>query len=231
MIDISVIIPTYNERHNIVPLVNEILSIPLNINVIIVDDNSPDKTGQIAKNHFEGNESVKVFIRKEKRGRGLAGIFGYRKALESGAGIIGEMDGDFSHHPRFIPNMISALENADAVIGSRYLEQGGEERKSETRKLVTKCAQFYLKLFLRIDLRDPTSGFRFFKRDMLGKIIDLLKAEDPFIVTEVIFRLKQKKAKIVEVPIIFYERRTGESKLKPGTLFKYLFKVAILSTK
>jgi len=225
---IAVIIPTYNEKSNIIPLVKKILSLPLNIKVIVVDDNSPDKTGEIVKECFKNNTLVDVYIRREKRGRGLAGIFGYKRAIEGGFEIIGEMDGDMSHNPKFIPAMIMNLKNSDAVIGSRYLKKGGEERKSFIRKLISRFASFYLRMILNINLTDPTSGFRFFKKEYLAKIINYLKAEDPFIVTEVIFYLNKAKAKISEVPIVFYERKTGKSKLKFTTLLKYLFRVIYL---
>ena len=228
---IAVIIPTYNERENIIPLIKELLKLPLNIRIFIVDDNSPDGTGDVVKKHFSENSSVNVFIREGRRGRGLAGIFGYKKAIEAGSDVIGEMDGDFSHHPEFIPEMIRALEKADVVIGSRFLKEGGEERKNFIRKCITKFAHFYLRIILGIKLTDPTSGFRFFKRKSLEKIVRFLKAEDPFIVTEVIFYLNKEKVNIIEVPIVFSEREKGESKLKYSTLLKYLFKVIKLRCK
>ena len=115
---ISVIIPTYNEADCIVPLINEILKIHLPLNIIVVDDNSPDKTGKIVEEKFKNNPYVHVFIRKGKRGRGLAGIFGYKKAIEIGSDIIGEMDGDFSHHPSYIPEMVKNINGWDVVVFS-----------------------------------------------------------------------------------------------------------------
>ena len=222
---ISVIIPTYNEADCIVPLINEILKIHLPLNIIVVDDNSPDKTGKIVEEKFKNNPYVHVFIRKGKRGRGLAGIFGYKKAIEIGSDIIGEMDGDFSHHPSYIPEMVKNINGYDVVVGSRYISGGKEERKSLLRKLITKFAHLYIKTLLGIDLHDPTSGFRFFKREVIESILPFLSAEDPFIVTEVYFYIKKKKFKIKEIPITFYERRKGKSKLNMRILVKYLVKV------
>ena len=222
---ISVIIPTYNEAECILPLIDEILKIPLPINIIVVDDNSPDKTGKIVEEKFRNNPFVHVFIRKGKRGRGLAGIFGYKKAIEMGSDIIGEMDGDFSYHPFYIPEMVKNINGWDVVVGSRYIPGGKEERKSLLRRLITKCAHFYIKTILGIDLSDPTSGFRFFKKEVIENILPFLSAEDPFIVTEVYFYIRKKKFKIKEIPITFYERKKGKSKLNIGVLVKYLVKV------
>ncbi len=222
---IAVVIPTYNEKDNIVPLVQELIKLPLHLKILVVDDNSPDKTGIIAKEAFPDNPSVSVFIREGKRGRGLAGIFGFRKALETGAEAIIEMDGDFSHHPRFIPAMLEKLEDSDAVIGSRYINGGADVNRGLLRRTISNCARLYIKLVLGINVADPTSGFRAFKSEIMSRIVDSLSAEDPFIVTEVLFCLKKEKARITEVPIEFYERKAGVSKLGGKTLIKYLGKV------
>ncbi|MGB9642830.1 MAG: glycosyltransferase, partial [Candidatus Ratteibacteria bacterium] len=185
--NIAVIIPTYNERENIIPLVKEILGLNMNIKVIIVDDNSPDGTGIIAKEYFTNNSDVKVFIRKDKRGRGYAGRFGYEMALREKFDIIGEMDGDFSHSPEFIPQMVAYLQHADIVSGSRFLSGARSLRKNFLREMVTRCARIYLRMILGIKLTDPTSGFRFFKFSALSEISQYLKSRDAFIVTEVFY--------------------------------------------
>lgn len=219
------VIPTYNEKDNVVPLVQELLKLPLKLKVLIVDDNSPDGTGRLAKEAFKDNPAVSVYIREGRKGRGLAGIFGFRQALETGCNIIGEMDGDFSHHPSFIPAMLAELSHSDVVIGSRYVKGGQDANRGFLRRAISKCARVYISLMLGIRVADPTSGFRLFKRKILEQILDSLSAEDPFIVTETLFYLKKKKARICEVPIEFYERRSGVSKLGGRTLLKYLLKV------
>lgn len=221
----AVVIPTYNEKDNIVPLIRELLKLPLEMKVLVIDDNSPDGTGNTAKEAFRDNASVSVFIREGKKGRGLAGIFGFKKALETDAEAICEMDGDFSHHPRFIPAMTAKLGHCDAVIGSRYVKGGKDVNRGFVRRAVSNCARTYIRLILGITVADPTSGFRLFKRETLGRIVDSLSAEDPFIVTETLFHLKKNKARITEVPIEFYERKAGVSKLGTKTLLKYLVKV------
>jgi dolichol-phosphate mannosyltransferase len=220
-----VVIPTYNEKENIVPLLQGLLNLSVELKIIVVDDNSPDGTGRIAKEAFSDNPSVSVYIRDGKRGRGLAGIFGFRQALKTDAEIIGEMDGDLSHHPRFIPSMLEKLEDCDVVIGSRYISGGQDVNREFLRRTISRCARMYIRMFLGINVADPTSGFRFFRREILEQVIDELSAEDPFIVTETLFYLKKKKARIVEVPIEFYERKAGVSKLGGKTLLKYLIKV------
>ena len=222
---IAMVIPTYNERENIIPLIEELLRQPLDIRVILVDDNSPDGTAGAVKERFGNTPSVSVYVRKNKRGRGLAGIYGFREALKTGADIIGEMDGDFSHHPSFIPSMVEKISSADVVIGSRYVKGGKDIRRGPVRRLVSNLARQYIRIMLGVKVKDPTSGFRLFKRETMEKIVNKLKAEDPFIVTEVLFYLKKCNAVISEVPITFYERKAGTSKLKPSVLIKYLFNV------
>jgi len=228
--NVAVIIPTYNERSNIIPLVKEILGLQMGIKVIIVDDNSPDGTGIIARQYFNDNPNVKVFIRRDKRGRGYAGRFGYEMALQQQCDIIGEMDGDFSHSPEFIPHMVACLQHTDVVSGSRFLSGGRSLRKNFLREMVTRCARIYLRIILGIKLTDPTSGFRFFKSSALSKILHYLKSKDAFIVTEVFYYAFKKQLRVKEYPIIFYERRYGRSKLKITTLLNYLYRVLLLRT-
>ncbi len=225
---ICVIIPTYNERENIVPLIKEILALPLEINVFVVDDNSPDGTGYVVEKQFEDDSRVEVFVRKKDRGRGFAGRFGYEKALEKGFDIIGEMDGDFSHMPVFIPDLVRLLDEADASSGSRFIAGGKDLRQGLMRETITRFARIYLRLLVGIKLTDPTSGFRFFRSNCLASISPLLKSRDAFIVTEVFFHVFRKGFRIKEYPIIFQDRRYGTSKLKPVTLFAYLYRALLL---
>ncbi|MCM8760348.1 MAG: polyprenol monophosphomannose synthase [Candidatus Omnitrophica bacterium] len=227
---VAIVIPTYNEKENIPFLIEEILKIPLNIKVLIIDDNSPDKTADIVRDKFINNPRVSVYVRRDKKGRGLAEIFGFREALKTDAEIIGEMDADFSHHPRFIPRMIEKIYNCDVVIGSRYIKEGRDIERGILRKIISRLSHIYIRTILGIKLSDPTSGFRFFRREVIEKIIDKLSAEDPFIITEIIFYLKKYRFRISEVPIVFHQRMAGTSKLTPKILFKYLFNILLLRT-
>ncbi|MCM8763841.1 MAG: glycosyltransferase [Candidatus Omnitrophica bacterium] len=225
---IAVIIPTYNEKDNIIVLAEKILRLPLDITAIIVDDNSPDGTGDIAKKYFQNDSRIEVIIRKKDRGRGNAGRFGYKVALDRKFDIIGEMDGDLSHSPEFIPSLVSFLERADVVSGSRFLSGGKSLRQDKKREVITLLARTYLRLILGIKLKDPTSGFRFFRYSSLSAIYPELKSKDAFIVTEVFYYVFKKKFTIIESQIIFYKRKYGSSKLRFRTLIAYLYRVILL---
>ncbi|MCB4790989.1 MAG: polyprenol monophosphomannose synthase [Elusimicrobia bacterium] len=223
--DIVVVIPTYNESGNIGQLIKEILDIPLEIEILVVDDFSPDKTYQTVESLSNENKRVHLLLRKENRGRGWAGIDGFKKALGMGANLIVEMDADFSHPPRFIRSFKEKIKDADIVIGSRYVKEGKDEKRTALRRLISAFARNYLSMVLGINICDPTSGFRMFKKEALLKILPHLKAGDPFIVTEVLFYAKKYNLRLLEVPIEFMPRLSGESKLKTSTLLKYLFRV------
>lgn len=212
------IIPTYNEADNIGPLLDEISP---DLEVVVVDDNSPDGTWQIVQEKAKANTHIHLLHRTTDRGRGKAGIAGFRYALDKGADYIIEMDGDFSHHPRFIPDLINAMNDADVVLGSRQVDYRGA-----MRRFVTKLAGLYIRSILGMHVKDPTSGFRCFKRDILEDIgLDTLKADDPFIVTEVLYRCHKENARIKEVPIVFRDREKGVSKLGIKVLISNLWKV------
>ncbi|MFC1501232.1 polyprenol monophosphomannose synthase [Elusimicrobiota bacterium] len=218
-------IPTYNEAGNIESLVKELFELPIDIEVLVVDDFSPDGTYGIVERMKNEDKRVHLLIRKQNRGRGWAGIDGFNKALAINADYIVEMDGDGSHSPKFIPSFIEAANNADVVIGSRYITGGKDEKRSFIRQLISTFARKYLSIVLGVRISDPTSGFRMFKRASLKKITPYLKARDPFIVSEVLFYAKKLKLKVIESPIEFLKRGSGESKLQVSTLLKYLLRV------
>ncbi|MDR0724355.1 MAG: polyprenol monophosphomannose synthase [Endomicrobium sp.] len=220
-----VMIPTYNEASNIKNVVSDVLNCGINTEVLIVDDMSPDGTYKIVENISKQNNKVHLLLRKEKKGRGYAGKDGFIKAIDMNADFIVEMDGDGSHNPKCISEFLKAIKNYDVVIGSRYINGGKDEERTLLRKTISHFSRFYLAKVLGVNIKDPTSGYRMFKRDALKKFVYLLKANDPFIVTEVIYQIRNNNLKIKEVPIIFLKRFSGESKLRPTTLIKYLFKV------
>ncbi|MFH1581251.1 MAG: polyprenol monophosphomannose synthase [Pseudomonadota bacterium] len=222
------VIPTYNESGNIKKVVEQILFLYPDTEVLVVDDFSPDKTYEIVENISRENKRAHLLLRKENRGRGWAGIDGFKAALGMGASFIVEMDGDLSHDPKFIGSFKEAIQDFDIVIGSRYVKGGKDEKRSFLRKTISTFARKYLSFILGIKVSDPTSGFRMFKRESLEKILPHLKARDPFIVTEVLYYAKKYGLKVTEVPIEFMPRGTGESKLKAVTLLKYLLRVLVL---
>lgn len=218
---VIVMIPTYNEAENIGALLDRI---PAGIEVVVVDDNSPDGTWRLVLDKARVNNRVHLLHRTKDRGRGRAGIAGFRYALENGADYVIEMDGDFSHDPRFLPDIINAAKDADVVLGSRQADYRGR-----LRRFMTKLAGLYIRTILGIHVKDPTSGYRCFKRGILEDInLDTLKADDPFIVTEVLYRCHRKGARISEVPIVFRDREKGVSKLGIRILISNLWKVLML---
>jgi dolichol-phosphate mannosyltransferase len=220
-----VMLPTYNEASNIKLVIDEILNCGADLDILIVDDMSPDKTYKIVEEISKTNNKVHLLLRKEKKGRGYAGKDGFLKALAMGADYIVEMDSDGSHSPKYIPEFLKAIKDYDVVIGSRYVNGGKDEERSLLRQLVSNFSRHYLSLLLGLKIKDPTSGYRMFTRTALAKFASELIASDPFIVSEVMYKIKKNNLKVVEYPVVFLARFSGKSKLRPKTLIKYLFKV------
>ena len=225
-----VVIPTYNERENIALLLDRINSLGFEaLEVIVVDDDSPDRTWEVVEDRMREDANLHLLRRTENRGRGLAGIAGFKYALQIGADCVIEMDGDFSHDPSYIPEFVRMIEKADVVLGSRFIGGGGSMGRSSLRTLISKLAASYIRLMLGFSVKDPTSGFRCFRRSVLEEIdLSSLKAKGPFIVTEILFRCHRKGFGIAEIPIVFRERIRGSSKLGFGVLLKNLFGVLSL---
>ncbi|MCL2390472.1 MAG: polyprenol monophosphomannose synthase [Endomicrobia bacterium] len=219
-------IPTYNEASNVKQIINDVLNCGVaDIEVLIVDDMSPDGTYKIVEEISKTNPKVHLLLRKEKKGRGYAGKDGFLKALELGADYVLEMDGDGSHSPKYIPGFIETIKTCDVVIGSRYVQGGKDEERTFLRQIVSSFSKFYLAFVLGVKVKDPTSGYRMFNKEVLSSFVNKLQAADPFIVTEVLYYVKKNKFNVKEYPIEFLSRVSGESKLRPWTLIKYLFKV------
>ena len=206
-------IPTYNERENIGRLIDEILNLPVYVKIVVVDDNSPDGTAELVMQHSEFEKRVFLLLRKTDKGRGKAGIAGFQYALKAGADYIIEMDADFSHHPKYIPEMVKEMEHADIVIGSRGVQGGYETGRSLSRQWITKFANFYIRLFMGIyHVQDCTAGFRCFKREVLEKIrLEKMESVGPSIVEEVLYACCFLGYTIKEIPICFEDRTEGES--------------------
>ena len=227
-----VFIPTYNEADNIIPLMEEVLKQDDNLEVLVGDDNSPDGTWKLVREEEKRNHRVHLLLRRKNRGRGLAGLEGFRRALEMGADRVIEMDADFSHDPRCIPALLRASDEADLVIGSRYVAGGKDAERGIARRFVSACARRYLSWLLGLGVKDPASGYRCFRGEALRLVMgEALTARDPFIVTEILYHCRRKGIKIVEVPITFHERRAGKSKLGALTLLRYLFSALKLRFK
>jgi len=216
-------LPTYNEAENITDLIDALLAVSRHMEVLVIDDNSPDGTWRIVGERAKRDPRVHLLHRTTERGRGTAGIAGFRKALDLGADLIVEMDADWSHHPRHLREMIRATRRADVVIGSRLVPRGGEVGRGFHRKLITKGANLYIRLLLGFPVRDCTSGYRVFRRWVLEAIDwDRVQSTGPAIVQEVLVSAQALDARIVEVPILFEERRAGTSTLNSKILLKGL---------
>lgn len=216
-----VIIPTYNEAGNIEALLKEIKAqnIP-GLIPVVVDDNSPDGTAKIAE------KEAKVILRTKDRGRGSAGIEGFKYALKEGADYIIEMDADFSHHPKYLKDLIKPMDKYDIVIGSRFVEGGKDLDRGIARKVVTTFARNYIKWILGIKVNDITSGYRCFRRKVLEAIgLDHMISAGPSIVSEILYKASLKGFKIYETPIVFEDRKTGETKLNAKILLKTLYMI------
>ncbi len=228
---VVVVIPTYNERENISTLLDKIDSLGLeDVETVVVDDNSPDGTWEVVEERKSPH--IHLLRRIEEKGRGLAGVAGFKYAVDVGGEIVVEMDGDLSHDPSYIPDFLGAVERFDVVLGSRFVKGGGSQGRSFLRQCISKMAASYIRIVLGFCVNDPTSGFRCFKRKVLEEInLSTLTARGPFIVTEVLFRCHRKGFKIGEIPIVFKERSRGRSKLGFRVLIGNIFRVLKLRFK
>ncbi|MFC1639578.1 polyprenol monophosphomannose synthase [Gemmatimonadota bacterium] len=210
-----VIIPTYNEASNVGQIVPEVLEQDERLDVLVVDDNSPDGTGDIAEKLASENERVFVMHRAGKLGLGTAYLDGFRWALERNYEYVFEMDADFSHNPKHIPEFLASISDADLVLGSRYLSRRVTVVNwPMSRLLLSYGANIYAKLVTGHRLYDATGGFKCFRRRVLEAIdLDSVGSNGYAFQIEMSFRAKRKGFKIVEIPIVFVDRTDGESKM------------------
>ncbi len=227
----TVIVPTYNERDNIRQLVDLILAQPTPVDVLIVDDNSPDGTGELADQLAAQRDGrVAVIHRPGKLGLGTAYIAGFKQALAAGAERIITMDADFSHHPRYIPDLLGRSVRADLVIGSRYVPGGGTRFCSLKRRLLSRGANLFARLMLGLQAHDCTAGFRCYRREVLQSIdLDAIFSDGYSFLIEMIYKVQRKGWRVAEVPIIFEDRRHGLSKISRVEIVKALYTVLRLA--
>jgi dolichol-phosphate mannosyltransferase len=227
----TVVIPTYNECDNIQQLVSQILELEPTLDVLIVDDNSPDGTGELADGLAANNPGrVHVIHRPAKLGLGTAHIAGFKQALSQGAERVLSMDADFSHHPRYIPAILVKSREAHLVIGSRYVRGGGTRFCSLKRRALSLGANLFSKLMLRLPARDCTAGFRCYQREALLSIdLDDIFSNGYSFLIEMIYRTKRQGWRVAEVPIIFEDRRHGVSKISRREILAALYTVLRLT--
>jgi dolichol-phosphate mannosyltransferase len=225
-LNIVVVIPTYNERESIESLIREVLSLSLELNILVVDDNSPDGTGAIVSKLAEESPKVGLLTRKKRKGRGSAGVDGFKKALEMGADLVIEMDADFSHHPRHIPDLVANANNYHVVLGSRFVAGGADRDRGMLRQMVTRLAGLYVRTSLGIKIRDVSSGYRCFRKEVFEKVdLEDMISAGPSIVLELLYKICLNGFSVKEVPIIFEDRRQGQTKLDTITLLETLVMV------
>jgi dolichol-phosphate mannosyltransferase len=226
----TIIVPTYNERENIVLLIPELLALPVEVHVLVVDDNSPDSTGLIAEEMSAKNPRVSAVHRSSKLGLGTAYIAGFKQALVTGSDRILTMDADYSHHPRYIPAMIERSQTADLVIGSRYVRGGGAVDSPAMRRLLSYGANAFAKAMLGLKALDCTAGFRCYRREVLESIdLDSIFSNGYSFLIEMLYQVQQRGWKVAEVPIQFMDRRLGTSKISRNEINRALYTVLRLS--
>ncbi len=209
-----IIIPTYNEAENLRPLLQAIFSFVAATDILIVDDNSPDGTGELADSIAVEDSRVHVLHRPGKLGLGTAYIAGFKYAIAHGYDAAFEMDADFSHDPRYLPDFLTAIEHADLVIGSRYVHSGGTPNWSLVRRFISGGGNIFARFLLGIPVRDCTAGYRCYRREVLESIdLDTIQSQGYAFQVELAYRVMQQGFRIVEVPIIFMDRRVGKSKM------------------
>jgi len=211
---VVMVIPTYNESLNLAWIVGRLREAQPGVDVMVVDDNSPDGTGKIADELAAADPRITVVHRTEKAGLGAAYINGFRVALDAGYDVIGEMDADGSHQPEQLHRLLDALRSADLVIGARWIPGGSVVNWPRSREILSRGGNLYVRLLLGVKVRDATAGFRVFKRATLEAIdIDTVQSTGYVFQTDMAYRTLKAGLRVVEVPIEFIERQRGDSKM------------------
>jgi dolichol-phosphate mannosyltransferase len=209
-----VIIPTYNERDNIGGMLDKLLALPYGLHVLVVDDNSPDGTGDLVRERKAADPRVHLLQRPGKLGLGSAYVAGFRYALAQGAQYVFEMDADFSHDPVSIGDFLKSIETHDVVLGSRYLDGVTVVHWPLSRLILSYSANVYTRLITGLPVRDATGGYKCFRRRALESVnLDQVKSDGYAFQIEMSYKIWRKGFKIVEIPITFVDRRAGVSKM------------------
>jgi dolichol-phosphate mannosyltransferase len=224
---VLVFLPTYNEKENIRKIIETINKLNFIKEILVVDDDSIDGTLEIINEMLNQHKNLTLIRRTSKKGRGLAGIVGLKYFIQSDNDIFVELDADFSHHPKYIPELLKYLQKYDVVIGSRMVVHGIEKGRKKVRSSLSLMANLIIRIILGTKIKDCTSGYRAFKREVLQKLdFDKFVSINPEIVEELLYGcILQPNAKIMEIPIIYYERAGGKSKLNLKKLINVLIAI------
>ena len=224
-----IVVPTYNERENVGPLIQELFQIAPAADVMIVDDNSADGTVALAKKLFGANPRISTLTRTGPRSYGHSLLDGYRAALDRGYTRLVQMDADFSHDPKVVPTLIEASHRADVVIGSRYCSGGGVRNWSWYRRLLSRFANRYVAAITGVTAHDSTSGFRCYTQRALQCLLNIdIASEGYAFLVESTFHAQRQGLTIIEVPITFVDRRAGKSKMSGKVIAESVLKPWLL---
>jgi dolichol-phosphate mannosyltransferase len=224
----TVCLPTYNERENLEPMLHALA--PYGVRVLVVDDNSPDGTGELADRLATELDFVDVLHRERKEGLGPAYLAGFARALADGAELVLELDCDFSHDPADVPRLIAAVENgADVALGSRYVTGGEIANWGPARRLISAGGSWYARLLLGVGIHDLTGGFKCFRREVLERLdLDSVRSKGYAFQIELTYRSLRAGFRVVEVPIRFADRTEGDSKMSRGIVAEAIWRVPVL---
>jgi dolichol-phosphate mannosyltransferase len=228
-----VCLPTYEERETLEPVARAVLGLldehELGGRVLVIDDASPDGTGELADRLAAELGSLDVLHRKRKEGLGPAYVAGFRRALESGADLVATMDCDFSHDPADLPRLVAAAERVGVGLGSRYVPGGGTRNWGLVRRAVSRGGSLYARAVLGIPVQDPTAGFKVYRRDVLEAIgPERIESKGYAFQVETVFRALRAGFGVEEVPILFADREEGRSKMGPRIVFEAMVRVPAL---
>jgi dolichol-phosphate mannosyltransferase len=227
----TICLPTYNERENLPRMIAALAGVLRDRDrVLVIDDNSPDGTGAVADDLAAAHGFVDVLHRERKEGLGRAYIAGFHRVLGSDAELVLEMDCDFSHDPADVPRLIEAAEQgADLVLGSRYVRGGRTRNWGLVRRLISRGGSAYTALFLHMGVKDPTGGFKCFRREVLETLdLDRITPRGYAFQIETTYRVKQAGFRVVEIPIMFVDREVGQSKMSRSVVLEAIWRVPLL---
>jgi dolichol-phosphate mannosyltransferase len=227
-----VVLPTYNEAENVLPLAALVLDVSPTIDVLVVDDNSPDGTGGLVAERGRKEPRLHLLRREGKLGLGTAYLAGFAYGLEHGYDQVFTMDADFSHHPRYIAQMLVSMKDHDMVIGSRYVPGGGIHSWALHRRLLSRFANSYTRVLLGLPIRDCTAGFRCYRREVIERV-------DPYSISlsgyafleEMVLRVHRAGFRIHEIPIIFEDRTLGRSKIETSEIYRAAWHVMLTALR
>jgi dolichol-phosphate mannosyltransferase len=223
-------LPTYNEQENLEPMIRALGGLGVEgLEVLVIDDASPDGTGEIADRLVAELSWVHVLHRERKEGLGPAYLAGFRRGLELGADLVFEMDCDFSHDPADVPRVAAAAADADLVLGSRYVEGGGTRNWGLVRRFISRGGSLYAQVLLQLRIRDLTGGFKCYRRAVLETIdLDAISSRGYAFQIETTYRTLRAGFRVVEVPITFADREVGGSKMSKSIVLEAIWKVPLL---